>query len=410
MKILLICSIFAAIIFVAFSEESKKIGTHSEEKNEEGSFYVANGRNTLLQMGQNHPYDLVFINKGDMFQPSTNTVKIKPGHYWFSFTVVSKSYLGSFSDKIDTVEFRQDPRPQKLLTTQFELYQPGSNIEMAQETLHSTQVEGDVNGTETSWLGFRIRNDDVFRGLSKRLLNSGAVTFDKTHFDGQSFSVIEGSKILFRKPGYFYVSFTYPTRRDVSTILKKNTTPLTESQVEINSLNYLSTITASKGIIVEMQLGDFLEMEILKGQIFSAEMFSTSLSIMSLATSSHFASVMNQRDFISLDMMKVEFEVVKANNGDSWDTNNDQFVCKSSGIYKVSMTLGARYNYEILMEIMKNNRIIGRLQSTGNQDQERRALSKSLLVELELNDVIYVRGSGVTDVGVTSTNLNIFKI
>lgn len=400
----------AAIIFVALSEESKKIDSRSEVKNEEGAFYAANGDHIQIQMGQNHPYDLVFINKGDMFQPSTNTVKMKPGHYWFSITVVSDSYLGSLGIENEKIEFRQDPRPQKLLTTQFEFYQPGSNMEMAQETLHSTEVEGDVNGTETSWLGFRIRNGDVFRGLSRKLMNKGPVEFDITHFDGQSFSIIDKKKILFRKAGFYYVSFTYPTRRDVSTILKQNTTPLTESQVEINSLNYLSTITASKGVIVDMRLGDFLEMEILKGQIFSSEMFSTSISIMSLATSSHFASVMNQRDFISSDMMKVEFEVVKANFGNSWNVDNDEFVCKSSGIYKISMTLGARYNFQVLMEIMKNDRVIGRLQSTGNQDQERRALSKSLLVELELNDAISVRGSGVTDVGVTSTNLNIFKI
>lgn len=379
----------------------------NENKNERDVFYVSNTKNTKVKLGKPHQFDKVIINRGDIFKPSTNTVNLGSKGYWFAFSVTSNNYLGSLNNS-DT-EFRQDPRPEKSTTSQFELFLNKTNTIAAQQVYYNTTVIGSGKGSETSWLGFQVNTLAVFTGLNNLNTGVGPITFDNTTYNSGYFAV-DDSKIKVLFPSYYYLSFAYPTRRDVSTILKVNSGLIPGSEVNLQTLNYLSTSTACKSLIVELKKDDVIELEILDGSIFSAEASSTMLSLISIGDSSHFASVFRTNDFIASDITELRFQIVQYNRGNSWDLEENHFKCKSSGIYKVSISLGARYNAIIIVEIMKNKEVVGRLQSIGGDDVERRIISRSLLVELRVDDTLSVQGMGITDVGVTSTTLNIFKI
>lgn len=369
------------------------------------AFYVANSRDTTVQMGNDHKFDKVFINKGFYFDPATSTAKLGKHFYWIALTVTSKSYLGELNSS--RTEFRQDPRPEKLITSQYQLklHRPQSVI--AQKVLHTTVVNGDINGTETSWLGFLIKNGCTFAGFSNSIHAVGLVNFQWTDLFEFRY---ENGKMIPEQAGYFYMSYTFPTRRSVSVILKIGGSILPQSEINVRSLSYLSTGSASKSLILKLERNDELSFEVTEGMIFASEKSETMLNTMILSFSSHFASVERRNDFIALEMTKFYFQVIQVNEGDSWDEENDYFKCKSEGIYKISMSLGARYNFQLEIEILKNDDVIGRIKNIGNEDRETRVISRSLLVDLQVSDTVSVRGIGMTDVSVTSTVFNIFKL
>jgi len=87
------------------------------------------------------------------------------------------------------------------------------------------------------------------------------------------------------------------------------------------------------------------------------------------------------------------FSDVTNNAGQGYDVTSGLFVVPRRGCYLFTVTIRAHFHKTISSEIVHNDDVMGRL-TTGDGRIERSAASMTLIIECEVDDVIYVRHTG----------------
>lgn len=94
------------------------------------------------------------------------------------------------------------------------------------------------------------------------------------------------------------------------------------------------------------------------------------------------------------------------------DSNRNEFKCKNGGLYKVSISLGVQFLQQLFGEILVNNEVEGRLLCTPQPTTvtRDRFISRTILLNLQPDDIISLRVRGSLHGTVTNSILNIIHI
>lgn len=210
--------------------------------------------------------------------------------------------------------------------------------------------------------------------------------------------------------GYYYISLSFCNEQNATVILRKNGIDVPEMKVDLIEYGCLMNDMSSKSIMLQMNVRDTFEFRVTNGLIYSSDPPIISLSVASLDFSTQIVTVVKTSEHIFADFEKFTFDNILNNMGNSWQSEDNTFNCKESGIYKISISIGIRKNFPLTAEIIVNDDIKGRLYSQRTSDQRTRFISRSLLINLNQNDKLYIRAKGVTDATVTKSVMNIFKL
>lgn len=166
----------------------------------------------------------------------------------------------------------------------------------------------------------------------------------------------------------------------------------------------------SKSILLKLNRDDTFDIFVKSGQLNSDRDKQIGIAAYRLNDASQVVSVIRENDFNASIETHLPFDKVLYIVGGAWNSTNNHFKCKSSGIYKIFIALGVKRNEQVIGKIMLNNIVASRLYSLRTKEQRSTFISRSSLLKLVENDEVHIQVKGSLDESITKTVLHIFKV
>lgn len=372
------------------------------------AFYVSNRRSFPLLVSR-HMFNKVYLNDENLFNLGSSSVRVQNlGYYWFTLVVTSVDYRGRENDRSISSEFWRDLAGSGAVTDEINSIMLRTPADVLNRySYYRGPIFGSEDGAETSWLGYKIDSTDLY--FAQRTSNAvrGIVSYSTIKI---SSGIIGSSTLTVAKEGYYYIAFSFRQDISCSLTLRINQQPIDEMLMNFPNSTVGKEDMNSKSLIVKMNSGDRFDMYVLEGTIKSDSDRQLSMSAYRLNKITELVTVIRNSDFSSNLFEKLSFDYELHNIRNSWDSINNQFKCKSNGLYKVSLSLGIKVFVQTFAEILVNGKVEARLFMARVLENRYHMISRTSLFKLRKDDTIHVQVRGSLDNLVTKSVLNIVEI
>lgn len=378
------------------------------------AFFVSNRRRGMTALQFRHTFNKVYLNTANIYNVTSSSVKVKqPGFYWLNFVLTNDMYQGKEMGANSSSEFRRSHYKGAEVTDELNSI---IFLKDEDELYRSTRsrfynASGSEDGAETSWFGYKINSPYVYyaQRSNDSDLSDSILSFDTVKI---SKGITGSSKIKVPKDGYYFISLSFYQTRTCFVGMRVNEKRVKEMWMNMTGLPMVIVAydMKSKSIIMKLNSSDEIDFVVEKGVIHSSRGKQITLSAYYLnETSEILTAVLNTNFNSSGEFKKLEFDYILHNVGNSWDSSLNNFKCKQSGLYKISLSLGPAYRKLVVGEILVNGQVKGRMNCPGFR-RKNKFTTRSNLLKLNPDDIISVRVNGTLDGAITNSILNIIYI